>query len=200
ATRAPVALVCTSGTAAANFLPAVVEASHARVPLVLLTADRPPELRDWGAPQTIDQVRLFGGAVRWYAELPTPAPELALLRHVRASGARAAAVAAGPPAGPVHLNVPLREPLEPTPVPADAPALAALADTAAARGRPAARAPRASADGAADGGEPGGAPPWTRVVRPPPEPPAALVARLAAAVRAARRGVLLAGPQDGDPA
>ena len=62
ASRRPVALVCTSGTAAANYLPAVVEAHYANVPLIVLTADRPPELRDWGGGQTIDQLRLFGDA------------------------------------------------------------------------------------------------------------------------------------------
>src|SRR5215470_9867326 len=71
--REPVALVCTSGTAAANFLPAVVEASHARVPLIALTADRPHELRDCGAAQTIDQMRLYGSHARWFVDLPEPA-------------------------------------------------------------------------------------------------------------------------------
>ena len=66
--RRPVVLVCTSGSAAANFFPAIVEASSARVPLIVATADRPPELRDTGAPQTIDQIKLFGDLVRWFVE------------------------------------------------------------------------------------------------------------------------------------
>src|SRR4029079_19744601 len=88
ASRRPVAIVVTSGTAVANLLPSVVEASLARVPLILLTADRPPELRDRGSPQTIDQVRIFGGYVRWFAELPPldGAPETR--RHVRAGVGR----------------------------------------------------------------------------------------------------------------
>lgn len=108
--RAPAAVVCTSGTAAANLLPAVVEAAHARVPLVLLTADRPPELRDCGAFQAIDQVKLFGGYAKWFCEVGEAS---AGLPYFRALGSRAVAVAAAAPAGPVHLNLPLREPLTP---------------------------------------------------------------------------------------
>jgi 2-succinyl-5-enolpyruvyl-6-hydroxy-3-cyclohexene-1-carboxylate synthase len=110
ASRAPVALVCTSGTAAANYLPAVVEAHYARVPLVVLTADRPPELRGWGAGQTIDQVELYGSHVRWFADVALP--ERSLLGHARALAARALSSARGGPAGPVHLNLPFREPLD----------------------------------------------------------------------------------------
>ncbi|MGE0228082.1 MAG: 2-succinyl-5-enolpyruvyl-6-hydroxy-3-cyclohexene-1-carboxylic-acid synthase [Dehalococcoidia bacterium] len=109
--RAPVALVCTSGTAAANFMPAVVEAYLSRVPLVVLTADRPPELYDVGANQTIDQGRLFGTHVKWNATMPIADGSEALLRHVAAVGARAVAAAESAPAGPVHVNVPFREPL-----------------------------------------------------------------------------------------
>lgn len=111
ASGAPAALVCTSGTAAANFLPAVAEADLARVPLIALTADRPPELRDNGAPQTIDQVRLFGTRTRWFSDLPTPAADL--LGYLRAAVARSIAASLGHPAGPVHLNCPFREPLVP---------------------------------------------------------------------------------------
>ncbi len=81
ASRSPVALVCTSGTAAANYLPAVVEAHYSRVPLVLLTADRPPEERECGAGQTIDQTKLYGSYVRFFNELPAPELEPTLLRH-----------------------------------------------------------------------------------------------------------------------
>ncbi len=116
ASRSPVALVCTSGTAAANLLPAVVEAHHARVPLIVLTADRPAELRDWGAGQTIDQLRLFGTAAHWFAELSPPEQHDDALRYAQSLAARAAAESRGHgvrAAGPVHLNWPLREPLEP---------------------------------------------------------------------------------------
>lgn len=111
--RRPVAVVVTSGTAAAELLPAVVEARLARVPLLLLTADRPPELQDRGAPQTIDQVRLFGMHAKWASELPLFDGEPATVAHVRGVAGRAAAVAGSDPAGPVHLNVPFREPLLP---------------------------------------------------------------------------------------
>ncbi len=109
ATNTPAIVCCTSGTAAANLHPAVVEAFHARVPMLVCTADRPPELRDVGAPQTIDQAHLFGAAVRWFHD-PGP-PDGAV--HARAIGAHAFGAASGPPAGPVHLNLPFREPLVP---------------------------------------------------------------------------------------
>ena len=111
ATGGPVALVCTSGTAAANYLPAVIEAGRSSVPLLVLTADRPPELRGWGANQTIDQRDLYGRNVRWSAELPVASegePDAA-----RRYAARAVAVATGRSPGPVHLNFPLRQPLRP---------------------------------------------------------------------------------------
>lgn len=107
----PAAVLCTSGTAVANLLPAVVEANLARVPLVILTADRPPELRDNGAPQTIDQIGIFGRNVRWFVDLPTP--DMALLPFLRATLGRAVGLARSAPAGPVHLNLPFREPLVP---------------------------------------------------------------------------------------
>ena len=107
----PTALVCTSGTAAANFLPAVVEAHHSGVPLVVCTADRPPELRDAGAGQTIDQIKLYGDHVRWYAETPCDFDDSDYFARL---AVRAATMAgAGPSLGPVHLNWPFRKPLEP---------------------------------------------------------------------------------------
>ena len=116
ATRRAAAVVATSGTAVANFMPAVIEAREARVPLLVLTADRPPELRDRGAPQTIDQVHLYGRQVKWFAELPVPddGPVGDLLtRHLRGVVGRAVATAEEAPRGPVHLNLPFREPLVP---------------------------------------------------------------------------------------
>ncbi len=107
----PVALACTSGTATANLAPAVIEAHHARVPLVLLTADRPPELREVGAGQTIDQVKLYGGAVKWFFEVGVHEATPERLRWIRTLACRAYWTALAGRAGPVHLNFPLREPL-----------------------------------------------------------------------------------------
>ena len=104
-------LVCTSGTAAANYLPAVVEASHAGIPLIVCTADRPPECRGWGSHQTIDQVRLYGTAVRLASDLPVPNEMTMAIAINWADQAIEAAISSDP--GPVHLNWPLRKPLEP---------------------------------------------------------------------------------------
>jgi 2-succinyl-5-enolpyruvyl-6-hydroxy-3-cyclohexene-1-carboxylate synthase len=108
---APVALVCTSGSASANFLPAVVEASLARVPIIAITADRPPELRDFGGAQTVDQVRLFGSHVKWFQDMPVAADLPSLIRYSRLVGARASHSAKSAPAGPIHVNFSFREPL-----------------------------------------------------------------------------------------
>ena len=171
---APVALLCTSGTAAANFLPAVAEAAAAEVPLLVLTADRPPELRDVGAAQTIDQARLYGTHAKWFVDVALPEISGDLLRYGRTLGARAAARAAAVPAGPVHLNFPFREPLVPTPV--GPPASASAADALAWEGRP-------------------DAAPWVVVSDALPAADAATVARLAALLGAARRPLIVCGPQ-----
>ncbi len=110
----PVALVSTSGTAAVNFAPAVVEAHYGRVPLLVLTADRPSELREVGALQTIDQVQLFGSHVKWFVEMPLPDASDDLVRYARSAACRAAATAQSPHPGPVHINFPFREPLIPS--------------------------------------------------------------------------------------
>jgi 2-succinyl-5-enolpyruvyl-6-hydroxy-3-cyclohexene-1-carboxylate synthase len=164
----PAALLCTSGTAAANLHPAVLEADHAHVPLLVLTADRPPELRDTGANQTVDQIKLYGSSVRLFCEVGTPAPadaggDAAAGRYWRSLASRAWAAALGPPAGPVHLNLGFAEPLLPQRL-----------------------------EGGPAPGRPGGAP-WTRVSRPRRLPDPAEVEALAEAVRGSRRGLLVVG-------
>lgn len=109
----PVALVCTSGTAAANFHPAVLEAHESGVPLIVITADRPPELRDTGANQTVDQVKLYGTAARWSTEVGVPENRPGMVAYWRSLVSRAWGVAQAPSPGPVHLNAAFREPLIP---------------------------------------------------------------------------------------
>jgi len=113
ALQEPVALVCTSGTAAANYYPAIVEAKLSRVPLIIITADRPHELRDVGAPQTIDQLHLYGNHVKWFSEMAVPNGDSNSLIYVRNISRRAVMEAKKKPLGPVHLNMPIREPLIP---------------------------------------------------------------------------------------
>ena len=116
ASGTPVAMLCTSGTAAANYHPAICEADESALPLIALTADRPPELRGIGAGQTIDQVKLYGASVRWFCEVGTHAADDDGLLHYRSVACRALAAARGEPRpGPVHLNLPWREPLAPVP-------------------------------------------------------------------------------------
>ena len=121
--NAPVALLCTSGSAAANYFPAIVEAHQSRVPLIVLTADRPPELRHSGANQTIDQIKMYGGYALWSvdAALPEAAPTALSIRNLRTLAARAFAVANGEQhrKGVVHVNLPFRPPLEPLAVTSD---------------------------------------------------------------------------------
>jgi 2-succinyl-5-enolpyruvyl-6-hydroxy-3-cyclohexene-1-carboxylate synthase len=170
----PVALVCTSGTAAANFHPAVIEAYYSGVPLLVLTADRPPELRGSGANQTIDQIKMFGDHVRWSVEAPVPqtdAPDVAR-RHVRTLAARAVATADGLVKGPVHLNFPFRKPLEPM-------------------------------DGANHSGLTGAvrsSTPYTHVSRGRLMPDEAQIAAVAEAITAHRRGLIICGPDRPDKA
>src|SRR5215210_906770 len=122
ATGLPVALACTSGTATANYAPAVFEAHEARVPLLVLTADRPPELRELGAGQTIDQVKLYGSAAKWYFEVDDHPATAERMRWLRQLACRAYWSALDSRPGPVHLNFSLREPLVlDEPLPAEEP-------------------------------------------------------------------------------
>src|SRR6201996_2205089 len=110
-TGRPVAVTCTSGTAAANLVPAVIEARHARVPLIVLTADRPPELRKVGAGQAIDQLKLYGDHAKWFFDVGTHRATPERLRWMRALAGGAGGPAAGAPRGPVHRTSARREPL-----------------------------------------------------------------------------------------
>jgi 2-succinyl-5-enolpyruvyl-6-hydroxy-3-cyclohexene-1-carboxylate synthase len=169
ATGVPAVVLTTSGTAGANLHPAVAEAGEARVPLVVLTADRPPDLRGRGAGQTIDQLKLFGSAVRWFCELGVAAADDTGLLHYRAATVRAVAEARGRPPGPVHLNVALTEPLAPDPDEGAVTATSALAR-----------------DGR-------GTRPLTEIAAPRLEADPELVSSFAELVTECRRGVILAG-------
>jgi 2-succinyl-5-enolpyruvyl-6-hydroxy-3-cyclohexene-1-carboxylate synthase len=164
----PVAVTCTSGTAAANLHPAVVEAHEARVPLIVLTADRPPELREVGAGQAIDQIKLYGTAAKWFVEVGTHDPSRETAIHHRALACRAYWTAAGGRPGPVHLNFPLREPLAPEPAPDGL-------DPADWTGRP---------DGSA----------WTEVRRHATAPPSDDIHAVAERIAAEPRGLIVCGP------
>ena len=174
-TGEPTALVSTSGTAGANFHPAVIEANQSRTPLVVCTADRPPELHDSGANQTIDQADLYGDAVRFGRTLPEPEADARKLRSIRVASGRAVAASTRSPAGPVHLNVPFRKPLEPTPVPDDIPDGFAGEEPLAVNGR--------------DG-------PFVATIRGPRTVDDATLGGIADAVRSADRGLIVAGPAD----
>jgi 2-succinyl-5-enolpyruvyl-6-hydroxy-3-cyclohexene-1-carboxylate synthase len=176
----PAALLCTSGSAAAHYLPALIEADHSRLPLIAISADRPPELMACGAGQTIDQVHLFGHHVREFVDAGTPEVDALSLRHLRARVdrlvARASGRLGGAP-GPVHLNLPMREPLAPTRTQHDPPdALYADAPDAA--------------YGRADGQ------PFLRIHAGAPGVDSASIDALAAALHRARRPLLVVGPSE----
>jgi 2-succinyl-5-enolpyruvyl-6-hydroxy-3-cyclohexene-1-carboxylate synthase len=172
ATRTPVAVLCTSGSAAANLHPAVVEADDSAVPLIVLTADRPPELRGIGAGQTIDQLKLYGSAVRWFCEVGTHNADDDGLLHYRSVACRAYASAAGDARpGPVHLNLAWREPLAPI---EQAGAVTATSPLAL-EGR--------------------GPAPLTAVSAPSPAPLPDELERLAAELGEAERGLIVCGRQ-----
>lgn len=165
-TGAPAAVVCSSGTAATNLHPAVAEAHHSRSPLLVLTADRPPELQATGANQTIDQVGLYGAATRWAVDLPVAERRRdGQVAYWRSVAARALAECRGRPPGPVHCNIGLRTPLVP--------------DGASSWGE--------RLDGRADGM------PWTVRTTEPPTPHPRLAADMAALVSEVPRGALVIG-------
>ena len=168
----PAVSLCTSGSAAAHFHPAITEADEASVPLIALTADRPPELRGIGAGQTIDQLKLYGDAVRWFCDVGTHEADDDGLLHFRSVACRAYANAIGDPRpGPVHLNVPFREPLAPIPVEGAVTAT----DPLALEGR--------------------GERPLSAVTRAPEVPDPSLLDELAERIASAPRGLIVAGRQ-----
>jgi len=175
-TGRPVPLVSTSGTALANFHPAVVEANQARAPMLLLTADRPRVLQDSGANQTIDQEKLYGDAVRNYRTLPEPAADTRKLRSLRTALSRAVGTATGTNPGPVHLNCPFAKPLEPTHVEGDVTDAFLTEHREVVEGR--------------DG-------PWVDVTAGRMTLAGDRRNRLARAVEDAERGLLVAGPDSG---
>ncbi|NDJ61927.1 MAG: 2-succinyl-5-enolpyruvyl-6-hydroxy-3-cyclohexene-1-carboxylic-acid synthase [Chloroflexi bacterium] len=172
ASEQPVAVLCSSGTATANFFPAVIEAKYAQVPLIVLTADRPHELRDSGANQTVDQVKLYGDQVLWAVDvaLPESDPPAVAVRNLRTLACRALDRANGLPRGPVHLNFPFRKPLEPTAVPGD---ITTHEDAA----------PRSNDH------------PFTTFVRGTITPTDAQIAALADQIGGAQRGLVICGPR-----
>ncbi|GAB4532238.1 MAG: 2-succinyl-5-enolpyruvyl-6-hydroxy-3-cyclohexene-1-carboxylic-acid synthase [Haliangiales bacterium] len=167
---APVALVCTSGTAGAHYYPAIIEASQAHLPLLVLTADRPPELQHCASPQTIPQAHLFGRFARHFADVGTPSIDRAHLRALRRVAVQAVAAASAPIPGPVHLNVPARKPLEPAEP-------SSPADIAAVE----------RADAVLSEGPP-------RVMTGPPRAARAVLSSFAHAFASARAGVIACGP------
>jgi 2-succinyl-5-enolpyruvyl-6-hydroxy-3-cyclohexene-1-carboxylate synthase len=178
--REPVALLCTSGTAAANFLPALVEATLSHVPLLALTADRPHELRDNGAPQSIDQNRLYGSYAKWFVEVALPEATNSAFRYIRTIADRAVAAAQAIPAGPVHLNFPFREPLTPEPIPEQP------------------LPPLEQRDHIAWQGRPGNAPYIDVHDAPLGEPENETIGNLLRLISEAQRGLIIVGPID-DP-
>lgn len=174
ATGRPAAVVTTSGTATANLLPAVVEAAQGETPLLVLTADRPPRLRDSDANQAIDQVRLYGGYAKASFDAAPPTREGPALRHLRGLAARAVLEASEDPAGPVHVNLPFDKPLEPVGETPEGAAFAAQHPLAAG-GRPHAAA-------------------WVHAVPGLRRATGTDVAFLVGLVRGAGRAVLVAGP------
>jgi len=111
--RAPVILLCTSGSAVTHYFPAISEAKHSRIPLIVISADRPPELQNVGAPQTIDQINIFESYVKHFEQAALPEDNERMYQYVRALARRAYIRATEAPCGVVHLNIPIREPLLP---------------------------------------------------------------------------------------